>query len=54
MKNLLILGTGTYGTMMANHLSSKWDKDRWYINHWRLLQQGRSRWHSNVVYIVGN
>jgi len=29
MKNLLILGTGTYGTMMANHLSFKLDKDQW-------------------------
>ncbi len=31
MKNLLILGAGTSGTMMANHLRSKLDKQQWNI-----------------------
>lgn len=31
MKNLLILGAGTSGTMMANHLNSKLDKNQWKI-----------------------
>ncbi|HKL37173.1 MAG TPA: FAD/NAD(P)-binding oxidoreductase [Salegentibacter sp.] len=31
MKNLLILGAGTAGTMMANHLRSKLKKDQWQI-----------------------
>lgn len=32
MKNLLILGAGTAGTMMANHLRSKLKKDQWNIS----------------------
>lgn len=31
MKNLIILGAGTSGTMMANHLVSKLPKDEWKI-----------------------
>ncbi len=31
MKNLLILGAGTAGTMMANHLKSKLKRDEWNI-----------------------
>jgi len=31
MKNLLILGAGTSGTMMANHLRSKLKQDQWNI-----------------------
>ena len=31
MKNLLILGAGTSGTMMVNHLRSKLDKQQWNI-----------------------
>lgn len=31
MKNLLILGAGTAGTMMANHMNSKLPKDEWNI-----------------------
>ena len=31
MKNLIILGAGTSGTMMANHLVSKLPKDEWGI-----------------------
>ena len=31
MKNLLILGAGTSGTMMANHLRPKLDKKQWNI-----------------------
>ena len=31
MKNLLILGAGTSGTMMANHLLPKLYKDQWKI-----------------------
>lgn len=31
MKNLLILGAGTAGTMMANHLNSKLPKNDWQI-----------------------
>jgi len=31
MKNLLILGAGTAGTMMANQLRSKLKKDQWQI-----------------------
>ncbi len=31
MKNLVILGAGTSGTMMANHLVSKLSKDEWEI-----------------------
>lgn len=31
MKNLLILGAGTSGTMMANHLRSKLKKNQWNI-----------------------
>ena len=31
MKNLLILGAGTSGTVMANHLRSKLKKDQWNI-----------------------
>jgi len=31
MKNLVILGAGTSGTMMANHLVSKLPKDQWQI-----------------------
>lgn len=31
MKNLLILGAGTAGTMMANHLSKKIDLNSWNI-----------------------
>ena len=31
MKNLVILGAGTAGTMMANHLVSKLKKDFWKI-----------------------
>ena len=32
MKNLLILGAGTSGTMMANHLRSKLNKNQWNIS----------------------
>jgi sulfide:quinone oxidoreductase len=32
MKNLLILGAGTSGTMMANHLRSKLKQDEWNIS----------------------
>ena len=32
MKNLVILGAGTSGTMMANHLVSKLPKKEWKIN----------------------
>ncbi len=32
MKRLLILGAGTGGTMMANHLSRELDKNEWEIN----------------------
>lgn len=32
MKNLVILGAGTSGTMMANHLRSKLKKDQWNIS----------------------
>jgi len=32
MKNLLILGAGTSGTMMANHLRSKLKQDQWNIS----------------------
>ncbi|NND53235.1 MAG: NAD(P)/FAD-dependent oxidoreductase, partial [Flavobacteriaceae bacterium] len=32
MKKLLILGSGTAGTMMANHLISKLPKDEWRIS----------------------
>jgi sulfide:quinone oxidoreductase len=31
MKNLLILGAGTSGTMMANHLRPKLDRNKWNI-----------------------
>ena len=31
MKNLVILGAGTSGTMMANHLVSKLPKKEWKI-----------------------
>ena len=31
MKNLVILGAGTSGTMMSNHLISKLPKDEWRI-----------------------
>ena len=31
MKNLLILGAGTSGTMMANHLINKLPKEEWKI-----------------------
>ena len=31
MKNVLILGAGTAGTMMANHLSHELDKNTWRI-----------------------
>ncbi len=31
MKNLVILGAGTAGTMMANHLDSKLSKEEWQI-----------------------
>jgi pyrimidine operon attenuation protein/uracil phosphoribosyltransferase len=31
MKNLVILGAGTAGTMMANHLRPKLDKKEWNI-----------------------
>lgn len=31
MKNLVILGAGTAGTMMANHLVSKLPKKEWEI-----------------------
>ena len=31
MKDLLILGAGTAGTMMANHLHSKLNKEQWNI-----------------------
>ena len=31
MKNLIILGAGTSGTMMANHLVSKLPKNEWKI-----------------------
>ena len=31
MKNIIILGAGTSGTMMANHLVSKLPKDQWSI-----------------------
>ena len=31
MKNLVILGAGTSGTMMANHLNAKLDKKEWEI-----------------------
>ncbi len=31
MKNLLILGAGTSGTIMANHLKKKLDKEQWQI-----------------------
>ena len=31
MKNLLILGAGTAGTMMANHLRKKLPRDAWNI-----------------------
>ena len=32
MKNLVILGAGTAGTMMANHLVSKLPKKEWQIS----------------------
>ena len=32
MKNLVILGAGTSGTMMANHLVSKLSKKDWKIS----------------------
>ncbi len=32
MKNLVILGAGTSGTMMANHLVSKLPKKEWQIS----------------------
>ena len=32
MKQLLILGAGTAGTMMANHLHQKLDKKEWKIS----------------------
>jgi len=31
MKKLLILGAGTSGTMMANHMNKKLSKDEWEI-----------------------
>ena len=31
MKNLIILGAGTAGTMMANHLEPKLSKNDWVI-----------------------
>ncbi|WP_339063043.1 FAD/NAD(P)-binding oxidoreductase [Tepidibacillus marianensis] len=31
MKKLLILGAGTAGTMMANHLNKKMNKNEWTI-----------------------
>lgn len=31
MKNLVILGSGTSGTMMANHLRPKLNKEQWHI-----------------------
>ncbi|MGB0851147.1 MAG: FAD-dependent oxidoreductase, partial [Bacteroidia bacterium] len=31
MKNIVILGAGTSGTMMANHLHKKLNKDKWAI-----------------------
>ncbi len=31
MKNLVILGAGTAGTMMANHLARKLSKKEWEI-----------------------
>ncbi len=31
MKNLVILGAGTAGTMMANHLVGKLGKNEWQI-----------------------
>lgn len=31
MKHIIILGAGTAGTMMANHLSSKLSKNNWEI-----------------------
>lgn len=32
MKNLVILGAGTSGTMMANHLVSRLPKEEWKIS----------------------
>ena len=32
MKSLVILGAGTAGTMMANHLHKKIDRKEWDIN----------------------
>src|SRR6266496_2477092 len=32
MKNILILGAGTAGTMMANHLEKELDKNEWKIS----------------------
>lgn len=32
MKNVLILGAGTAGTMMANHLQHELDKNEWQID----------------------
>ena len=31
MKNIVILGSGTAGTMMANHLTKKLQKNQWQI-----------------------
>ena len=31
MKNLLILGAGTAGTIMANHMRKKLDRSTWAI-----------------------
>ena len=32
MKRLLILGAGTAGTMMANHLNHELDREEWEID----------------------
>lgn len=42
MKNLVILGAGTSGTMMANHLIKKLDKKQWQIT---LVDQYKSHYY---------
>ncbi len=41
MKNLVILGAGTAGTMMANHLVKKLNKKEWQIT---LVDQFKSHY----------
>ena len=42
MKNLVILGAGTAGTMMANHLVKKLNKKDWQIT---LVDQFKSHYY---------